>query len=547
MRFALTRIEESMGLILGHSVHAGAETFKKGRKLSAADVGKIAASGLTEVYAAKLGPGDVGEDEAARRIARALAGHAIRQPAAATGRVNLYAEAAGVLVVDRERLVALNSLDEGLTVATLAPDMRVGVDAMVATVKVIPFALSGEVVARAESLLDGGGPIVALARFTPHRAGLVMTRVPATKASVLGKRRRVLEDRVRSAGSEIAETIEVAHETAAVEGAIRALKAKGCDPILVFGASAIVDRGDVIPTALVQAGGEVVHLGMPVDPGNLLMLGKLGTIDVIGVPSCAASPKLNGFDWVLERRLAGRPVGRDEIVAMAPGGLLMEIESRPSPREGGPPIAKRQPAKIAAIVLAAGRSTRMGAGRNKLTTELDGKPIVRRTVEAALGSRARPVVVVTGHERERIEVALAGLDVAFAHNPRFAEGLSTSLKTGLGSLPPDADAAVVLLGDMPLLPADVVDALIAAFEPKEGRAIVVPVRHGRRGNPVLWGRGYFAALASLKGDVGAKHVLAENAEAVAEIGVDTEAIFIDIDTPDALKAVNLKPDTQGAP
>jgi molybdenum cofactor cytidylyltransferase len=296
----------------------------------------------------------------------------------------------------------------------------------------------------------------------------------------------------------------------------------------------------------VQSGGEVVHLGMPVDPGNLLMLGRLGSTDVIGVPSCAASPKLNGFDWVLERRLAGRPVGREEIVAMAPGGLLMEIESRPSPREGGQPIARRQPAKIAAIVLAAGRSTRMGAGRNKLTTELDGKPIVRRTVEAALASRARPVVVVTGHERDGIERALVGLDVTFVHNPGYADGLSTSLRAGLATLPDDADAAVVLLGDMPLLPAEIVDVLIAAFEPKEGRAIVVPVRHGRRGNPVLWGRGYFAALAGLKGDVGAKHVLAENAEAVAEIGVDTEAIFIDIDTPDALKAVVLKPDKQGA-
>jgi molybdenum cofactor cytidylyltransferase len=546
MRFALTRIEEAMGLTLGHSVHAGAETFKKGRKLSAVDIGKIAAAGMTEVYAAKLGPGDVGEDEAARRIARGLAGHGIREAAAATGRVNLYAEAAGILVVDRERLVALNSLDEGLTIATLAPEMRVGGDAMVATVKIIPFAIPGEVVADAGRLLEASGPVVKLARFTPHRAGLVMTHVAATKASVLGKRRRVIEDRVRSVGSEIAEVLDVAHATAAVEGAIRALKARGCDPILVFGASAIVDRGDVIPAALVQAGGEVVHLGMPVDPGNLLMLGKLGAIDVIGVPSCAASPKLNGFDWVLERRLAGRPVGREEIVAMAPGGLLMEIESRPSPRESGQPIAKRQPAKVAAIVLAAGRSTRMGAGRNKLTTEFNGKPIVRRTVEAALASRAGPVVVVTGHDREPIEATLAGLDVAFAHNPRFADGLSTSLRAGLGALPPDADAAVVLLGDMPLLPAKVIDALIAAFEPKEGRAIVVPVHAGRRGNPVLWGRVYFAALAALKGDVGAKHVLAENAEAVAEIDVDTEAIFIDIDTPEALKAVILKPDKQGA-
>ncbi|MFO1173336.1 MAG: NTP transferase domain-containing protein, partial [Hyphomicrobiaceae bacterium] len=397
MRFALTPVGEAAGAVLGHSVQAGGATLKKGRTLSAADVERIAAAGIAAVYAAHIAADDIAEDEAADRIARALARTGVRLGAAGTGRVNIYAESNGILAVDRARLIALNMLDEGVTAATLAPDARVSAGAMVATVKIIPFAVPRETVDRAEALLRDGGPLVTVAPFTPHRIGLVLTRVAGTKASVLTKRRRVIEDRVRSAGSEIAAVIDAAHETAAIEAAIRDLKSQDCDPILVFGASAIVDRGDVIPAAVVAAGGEVVHLGMPVDPGNLLMLGKLGQADVIGVPSCAASPKLNGFDWVLERRLAGRPVGRAEVVAMAPGGLLMEIESRPSPREGGEPIAKRQPAKVAALVLAAGRSTRMGQGRNKLTTLLDGKLIVRRTVEAALASQARPVVVVTGH------------------------------------------------------------------------------------------------------------------------------------------------------
>mgnify|MGYP000889337741 CR=1 FL=1 len=139
--------------------------------------------------------------------------------------------------------------------------------------------------------------------------------------------------------------------------------------------------------------------------------------------------------------------------------------------------------------------------------------------------------------REHVEAALAGLDVTLVHNPDFADGLSTSLRTGLAALPAGADAAVVLLGDMPLLPSALIDRLAATFEPKEGRAIVVPVRDGRRGNPVLWGRSYFASLMALKGDVGAKHVLAENAEAVAEVETQTDAIFIDIDTPEALRAI----------
>jgi molybdenum cofactor cytidylyltransferase len=535
MKFGLTPVGEAVGTILGHSVHIAGAVLKKGRTLSAADVAKIGAAGIAQIYAARLGPADIGEDEAARRIARAMAGRDVRAAEAATGRVNLYAEAAGILAIDRARLIALNALDEGLTVATLAPDVRVADGTMVATVKIIPFALPEAIVTRAVALLGDGGRLVAVDRFAAHRAALVLTRVPGTKPGVLNKRRRVIEDRVVSAGSSLADVIEVTHQTAAIAEAIRALASKGYDPILVFGASAIVDRGDVIPAAVVEAGGEVLHLGMPVDPGNLLMLGRLGGTDVIGVPSCAASPKLNGFDWVLERRLAGRPVGRADIVAMAPGGLLMEIESRPAPREGADRIEKRRPTEIAAIVLAAGRSTRMGAGRNKLTSLLDGRAIVRRTVEAALQSKARPIVVVTGHEREAVEAALAGLDVTFIHNSAYAEGLSTSLRAGLGALRSEADAAVVLLGDMPLLPAVLVDRLIAAYEPKEGRSIVVPVRGERRGNPVLWGRAYFAALMGLKGDVGAKHVLAENAEAVAEVAAETDAIFIDIDTPEALR------------
>ena len=154
-----------------------------------------------------------------------------------------------------------------------------------------------------------------------------------------------------------------------------------CDPILVFGASAIVDRGDVIPSAVVKAGGEVLHLGMPVDPGNLMMLGALGDVPVIGVPSCARSPKLNGFDWVLARVMADVPVRPADIMDMGAGGLLAEIPTRPLPREGKPK-PQRAP-RVAAIVLAAGQSSRMGS--NKLLADVGGLPMVRRTLDAVVG------------------------------------------------------------------------------------------------------------------------------------------------------------------
>lgn len=143
-----------------------------------------------------------------------------------------------------------------------------------------------------------------------------------------------MRGRLEALGSTLDQVETVSHRIETVAGAITNA-AKSHDLVLVFGASAIADRDDVIPAGLVAAGGEIVHLGMPVDPGNLMMLGRLGRVDVIGVPSCARSPKVNGFDWVLARILARLEVTPRDIMSMGVGGLLQEIASRPAPREAG--------------------------------------------------------------------------------------------------------------------------------------------------------------------------------------------------------------------
>jgi molybdenum cofactor cytidylyltransferase len=257
---------------------------------------------------------------------------------------------------------------------------------------------------------------------------------------------------------------------------------------------------------------------------------------VLGAPGCARSPKENGFDWILARLLAGLPVTRTDITAMGVGGLLMEIVTRPQPREAPPREAPLPDGRrIAAIVLAAGRSTRMG-GPNKLLAEVGGKPLARIAVEEALASRADPVIVVTGHQRERVEQALAGLKVRFVHNLDFADGLSTSLKAGIGAVPAEADGAIVCLGDMPQVRAALIDRMIAAFDPARGALIVVPTIEGKRGNPVLWSRRFFPELAALEGDIGARHLIGGYGEALTEVPADAAAL-IDIDTPEALSAL----------
>jgi molybdenum cofactor cytidylyltransferase len=530
MKFGTLKIEDALGAILAHSLQTRAGIIKKGRPLAEADIEKLRDAGFRTVMAARLEAGDVGEDEAAAAVARALGGGGVRVAEPFTGRCNIYAEVAGVVTLEVAALDAINRIDEALTIATLTPFERVEAGQMLATVKVIPFAVAAATVARAVELARGG--LVCVAAFRGKRAGLILTRLPRSKASVLAKREKVMADRIAALGSTLGATVTVPHETGAVEQAIRDFGAQGLDPIIVFAASAIVDRDDAIPAALVKAGGEVVHLGMPVDPGNLMMTGRLGNADVLGAPSCAGSPTLNGFDWVLERRLAGLPVGRDDIQAMGVGGLLKEIATRPQPRDGADDAARREK-RIGCLVLAAGRSSRMGH-KNKLLEELGGKPVIRWTVEAALASRARPVVVVIGHQGEQVEAALQGLGVTIVENPDFASGMASSLKAGLAALPAGLDGAIVALGDMPEIKASHLDRMIAAFEPKEGRSIIVPVHEGRRGNPVLWGAELFQAIAKVSGDTGARAVIAQNSDYVVELDLASPAVHIDLDTPEAL-------------
>jgi len=277
----------------------------------------------------------------------------------------------------------------------------------------------------------------------------------------------------------------------------------------------------------------IERFGMPVDPGNLMLVGAVGATPVLGLPGCARSPKLNGFDWVLQRLIADLPVGAAELAALGVGGLLAEIPSRPLPRAD---IGRTLPVRphIAAIVLAAGQSRRMG--RNKLLIGLDGASLVEHAVDAALASQAEPVIVVLGHQGDEIAARLAGRPILTVQNPDYAQGLSTSLKRGLAAVPDAADGAVICLADMPGVGRSLIDRLIAGFSPAEGREIILPVRNGKRGNPVLWSRRFFPELEGVSGDTGAKHVIGAYPDFVTEIEAADDGVLIDLDTPEALAA-----------
>jgi molybdenum cofactor cytidylyltransferase len=403
---------------------------------------------------------------------------------------------------------------------------------MIATVKIISFAISGETLGRALNVARADTPLVRIAPYRLRKIGIVSTVLPGLAEKVIDKTLKVTAARLAPAEAAIVVETRVPHETVALAQALREVSDAGAELTIVFGASAITDRRDVIPAAIEAIGGRIEHFGMPVDPGNLMLVAEVFGRPVLGAPGCARSPKENGFDWILSRLLCGLPVTRADITTMGVGGLLMEIVTRPQPRAAPETPGRR----IAAVVLAAGRSSRMG-GPNKLLAEVGGRPLVRIAVEEALASAARPVIVVTGHQRERVEAALAGLDITFAYNPDFAEGLSASLKAGTAAVPSEADGAIICLGDMPQVDAPLIDRLLAAFDPERGILIVVPTIAGRRGNPVVLSRRFFPELTALTGDVGARGLIAAHPEAVAEVAVTDGAAFTDVDTPDALDAV----------
>ncbi len=336
MRFGPVPVSDAAGTITAHSVKAGPVVLRKGDTVSEETAHALAREGIASLVVARLEPGDVGEDAAALALAEAAAGPGLRVERPFTGRANLFARSAGLLLVDRTLVDAVNAVDEAVTLATLPAFRPVVEGEMVATVKIIPYAVPRRVLETALASARGGAAI-ALAPYRLARVGVVSTLTAALKPSVVAKTVAALAGRLAPAGAAIVAEETCPHEMPALAAALARQAASEAEMIVVFGASAIADRRDVIPAAIGRAGGEVVHFGMPVDPGNLLLVGRIGGKPVIGAPGCARSPRENGFDWILGRLLAGIEVTRADIQGLGVGGLLMEIVSRGQPRDGGDP------------------------------------------------------------------------------------------------------------------------------------------------------------------------------------------------------------------
>ncbi len=330
MKFAPRPTAEASDCVLAHSLKLPDGKLRKGTLLQSEHLARLAGAGIKQVTVAALEPGDLPEDEAAHAVAAALAGSRVRTNQARTGRCNLFASEAGVLQLDTAQIHAVNCIDEAITVATLTPDVMVLEAQMLATIKIIPYAVPRvkvqQCVAATAQPDSGSGSAaeraLSIAPFHPSRIGMVQTQYDPSGEALLDKTRKVLEQRLINMRSQVVAERRCAHEPEAVHAAIEQLLPHSLDLLVLSGFSAVSDRADVLPDALCRAGGHIEHFGMPVEPGNLLLLGHLGEMPVIAMPGCARSMRFNGFDMVLQRLIAHLPISASDIMQMGVGGLL---------------------------------------------------------------------------------------------------------------------------------------------------------------------------------------------------------------------------------
>lgn len=534
MEFGPVPTQEAAGAILAHAVRTNTGRIPKGQRLDQQHLKEIADAGLTTVTVARLTSDDLDENAAAAAIAAALTGATLRAGNAGNGRCNLYARQAGLVIVQEAAVTDANLINEALTVATLQPGSGVSQNQLVATIKVITFGVARRDVDAVTQAVNG---VVHLAPYAAKSAALIQTRLPHTTDALLEKTARSTRARLQRVSATLRHETVVGHSVPDLASALK-ISVQHVDIIAIIGASAIADRRDIVPAAIEAIGGTVIHFGLPIDPGNLTLLGDIDGVPVVAMPGSARSPRAQGSDWLLERLAAGLPIEKTAIAALGVGGLLKEIRSRPMPREPLEAVDTPERSAVDAILLAAGQSARMGA-RNKLLEPIEGQPMIRRIAEQALDAGIRRLVVVTGHQAPAIRDALAGLDVSFVHNAGYATGMASSVVEGIQAVaePPEgtpiADAALVLLGDMPDVGTDTINRLIENYDPARERRIIAAAHQGQRGNPVLWDAAYFDDLLSLDGDKGARDVLREHADSIIAVDLDTPGVLHDLDTPAA--------------
>ncbi len=299
----------------------GRKSLKKGQRLTEADVAGLQAINHPTVYVAILAADDVGENEAAARLGQIIARSGLKSTPATTGRVNLLAGSTGLLKVNVEQLLAFNEIN-GLTLATLPTHTPVQPQTLVGTIKIIPYAVSQANLAAAE-IIAREADLIQVKPFIIKQAALITTGSPVARQKVLDSFVPALQERLAGYGTEMVVGPYVPEDETEISRALLEALNNGAEMILVAGETSIMDENDITPQAIKAIGGEIIQYGLPVEPGNLMLLAYHGHVPLVGAPGCAKSKSHNVVDLVLPRLVAGERLTRRDLLQLGHGGLLI--------------------------------------------------------------------------------------------------------------------------------------------------------------------------------------------------------------------------------
>jgi len=523
--------KESQGSILAQSYNLSERKLSKGTRVSKAIVELLNKENIKTILCAVPHENDMDEDAAAEAISNAIDRNRLYAEEASTGRVNFRTPALGVVRYNRELIKKINLVDESIAFSIVEHNQLLAKNDLIATLKIIPFFVSKIYVEQVVTLLSKY-EIFKIHRLEEKKVEFIQTYYDWQKRSIFKATSNVTRSRLDALGCLLEKETLIPHDHESLCSEIKSSLDSGAQVLLISGASAITDRSDYIPKAILSVGGEIIQYGLAVDPGNLLLIGQIGGTTVIGMPGCARSPKLNGFDWVLQLLMANIPITKEELADMGAGGLLMEIASRPLPRALSKSVNKREK-KIMGVILAAGNSTRMGKD-NKLLRNVGDASLVRNTAVEMLNSDVDSCSIVLGYQSDKVAEVIKDLNINLILNPFWQEGQASSLKAALNTLDDTYSDLLIMLGDLPGVKSRHINRVIEEHLLTNNRRskITIPSFNGKKGNPVIWGRSFFPDLLNLEGDVGGRALFNHHPAAINLLDMDDPAVVTDTDTPE---------------
>ena len=523
--------QDSIGVVLAQTYNLPGKIISKGTFVTNEVVGYFKTGNVKTILCAVPEEGDIHEDEAAEAISSAIDKNHIYADKASTGRVNFKSQSLCLVRYDRDFIKELNLVDESIAFSIVEHNQLLAEGDLIATLKIIPFFMQKKYVDRVIKIL-AKDELFKIHSLKKKEVILIQTCFEWQKKSIFTATSNVTKARLEALGCSLKKEKLINHDYDTLRAIIRSSVKNEPEILLVSGATAITDRSDYIPKAILSEGGEIIQYGLAVDPGNLLLIGKVGNTTVIGMPGCARSPKLNGFDWVLQLLMADIPINREELADMGAGGLLMEIASRPLPRALAKTVSKREK-KVMGVILAAGNSTRMG-NDNKLLKSIGDAPLIRNTAIEMLKSDLDSCSIVLGYQSDKVADVIKDLNVNLILNPLWKEGQASSLRAAINTLDSTYSDLLIMLGDLPGIKSSHINSIIEEHLLTDNRKskITIPSFKGQKGNPVIWGRSFFHDLSNLEGDVGGRALFSEHPAAINILEMDDPWVVEDADTPE---------------